>query len=611
MGDGVLVYFGYPQAHEDDAERAVRAGLDLVAAVGDLKTHASLQTRVGIATGLVVVGDLIGSGASQEQAIVGETPNLAARLQGIAEPNSVVIAEGTRRLVGNLFELEDLGAKDLKGIAGPVWPWAALRPASVESRFEAFHSTGTTELVGRDEELDLLLQCWSKAKTEEGQVVCLSGEAGIGKSRLTAALLERVANEPHTRLRYFCSPQHTDSALYPIISQIERAAGFAHEDTAQAKLDKLDAVLEQSFTPPQDAALLAELLSLPSDGRYPTLQLTPQQRRQQRLEALSAQPEALSRTRPVLMIFEDLHWIDPTSLEVLGRAVDRIRPFRMLLTLTCRPEFVAPWPKLLVTTVTVTRLGQPEIAAMIDNVAANKALPPNIRHNIIERTDGIPLFVEEMTKAVLELESETAAERTVATVPPAGQAVPATLHASLMARLDRLGPAKEVAQIGAAIGREFSHELIAAIALKSVPNLQTALDRLIEAGLLFSHGVPPHMTYLFKHALVRDAAYSTLLRGRRQALHRQIVSALEQDFPELVLSQPEMLAHHAAESGMLVEAIEYYLLAAKRATAAMNNKEAKAHLKRGMTLVELLPASDPRRATLVSRVGGAGWWWSS
>ena len=280
LGDGVLVYFGYPQAHEDDAERAVRAGLELVAAVGGLKTHAALQTRVGIATGLVVVGDLIGSGASQERAIVGETPNLAARLQGVAEPNRVVIAESTRRLLGNLFELQDLGAKDLKGVAGPVRAWAALRQSSVESRFEAMHATGLTDLVGREEELDLLLRRWSKAKTGEGQVVLLSGEAGIGKSRLTAALLQRLAGEPHTRLRYFCSRQHTDSAFYPIISQMERAAGLARDDTAQAKLDKLDAVLAQSFTSRQDAALLAEMLSLPNDGRYPTLELAAEQRRQ-------------------------------------------------------------------------------------------------------------------------------------------------------------------------------------------------------------------------------------------------------------------------------------------------------------------------------------------
>jgi class 3 adenylate cyclase len=612
MGDGVLIYFGYPQAHEDDAERAVRAGLELVAAVGGLKSHAPLQTRVGIATGLVVVGDLIGSGASQEQAIVGETPNLAARLQGIAEPNSVVIGESTRKLVGNLFELKDLGSQELKGISGAVTAWAALRPASVESRFDALHASGLTELVGREEELDLLLRRWSNAKTGEGQVVLLSGEPGIGKSRLTAALLERIGGEPHTRLRYFCSPQHTDSALYPIISQMERAAGFAHDDTAQAKLDKLDALLAQSFTQHQDATLLAAMVSLPNDGRYPTLELSPQQRRQKTLEALNTQLTALSKTNPVLMIFEDVHWIDPTSLEVLARSVDRTRMLAVLLIITYRPEFEPPWIGLPhVTAVTVNRLGEREIAALINRVAGNKALSANIRHDIIERTDGIPLFVEEMTKAVIEVESEEAAKRTVAIAPSARKVVPATLHASLMARLDRLGPAKEVAQIGAAIGREFSDELIAAIARKPGPELKTALDRLIEAGLLFGHGVFPHRTYLFKHALVRDAAYSTLLRGRRQELHDQIVSALQLNFPELVVSQPEVLAHHSAEAGALVEAIEYYVLAAKRATAAMNNKEAKAHLKRGTTLLEQLPASDLRRPKLISLVAGAGWWLSS
>ena len=412
MGDGVLIYFGYPQAHEDDAERAVRAGLELVAAVSDLKTHAALQTRVGIATGLVVVGDLIGSGASQEQAIVGETPNLAARLQGIAEPNSVVIAESTRRLVGSLFELEDLGAKDLKGVAGPVRAWAALRPSAVESRFEALHASGLTELVGREEELELLLRRWTKAKTGEGQVVLLSGEAGIGKSRLTAALMERLATEPYTRLGYFCSPQHTDSALYPIISQMERAAAFAHDDSAQAKLDKLDALLAQRFTPQEDAALFGEMLSLPNDGRYPVLELPPQLRRQKTLEALSKQIEALSKSSPVLMIFEDVQWADPTSMEALGRAIERIRTLNTLLVVTYRPEFEPPWiagPH--VTSVTLNRLGEREIAALIETVTGNTPLPANIRDGIIDRTDGIPLFVEEMTKAVMEAGPTKALER--------------------------------------------------------------------------------------------------------------------------------------------------------------------------------------------------------
>jgi class 3 adenylate cyclase/predicted ATPase len=596
MGDGVLIYFGYPHAHEDDAERAVRAGLELVAAIGALKTYAPLQTRVGIATGLVIVGDLIGSGASQEQAIVGETPNLAARLQGVAESNSVVIAESTRKLVGGLFELRDLGAQNLKGIAGPVRAWAALRPASVESRFDALHASGLTQLVGREEELELLLRRWSRAKSGEGQAVLLSGEAGIGKSRLTAALLERLVAEPHTRLRYFCSPQHTDSALYPIISQMERAAGFAHDDAALAKLDKLDAVLAQSLTPRQDATLFAEMLSLPNDGRYPALELLPQQRRQRTLEALTTQIEALSRLNPVLMIFEDAHWIDPTSLEALGRAVDRIRSLGVLLIITYRPEFEPPWiGRPHVTALTLNRLGEGEIAALIDGVTGNKALPAHIRRNIVERTDGIPLFVEEMTKAVLEAESEGDAQQTAAAVPPSALAVPASLHASLMARLDRLGSAKDVAQIGAAIGREFSHALLAAVMAEPGMDLQAALDRLVKAGLLFRQGVPPHASYLFKHALVQDAAYSTLLRDPRRALHARIAGTLEDQFAEISENHPELLARHFTEAGLIEKAALLWGKAGQRSLERSALVEAAAQFGRALGPMATLPGTPALR----------------
>ena len=590
MGDGVLIYFGYPQAHEDDAERAVRAGLELAAAVSSLKTHAALQTRVGIATGLVIVGDLIGSGASQEQTIVGETPNLAARLQGVAEPNRVVIAESTRRLLGNLFELEDLGAQSLKGVEEPMRAWVALRSSSIESRFEALHAGGVTELVGREEEMELLLRRWSRAKAGEGQVVLLSGEAGIGKSRLTAALLECLAGEAHTRLRYFCSPQHTDSALYPIISHMERAAGLEYYDASQTRLDKLDAALAQASTSVEDATLFAEMLSLPNDGRYPALELTSQQRRQRTLEALILQLEALTRKNPVLMIFEDVHWIDPTSLEALGRSVDRLKTLGVLLIVTFRPEFEPPWiGRPYVTALNINRLGDREIAAMIDRVTANKLLSESIRQNIIERTDGIPLFIEEMTKAVLEAGGEEATQRAVAAIPSPSIVVPASLHASLMARLDRLGHAKEVAQIGATIGREFSHALLATVARKSEAQLQSALDRLVVAGLLFRQGVAPNATYLFKHALVQDAAYGTLLREPRRALHARIAETLETEFAEIAENQPELLARHYTEAGLSQQAAGLWAKAGRRSLNRSALVEAVEQLTRALDQIATLP----------------------
>jgi class 3 adenylate cyclase/predicted ATPase len=592
LGDGVLVYFGYPQAHEDDAERAVRVGLELVATVVTLKTHASLKIRVGIATGLVVVGDLIGTGPG----IIGETPNLAARLQGVAEPNMVVIAESTRRLLGNLFELQDLGAKRLKGIEDPVRTWAALRSSAVGSRFDALRATRLTPLVGREEECELLLRRWLKAKAGEGQVVLLSGEAGIGKSRLTAALLERLAGEPYTRLRYFCSPQHLASAFYPFIGQMERAAGLTHDDSVQARLDKIDALLMQNTTSPQDSALIAEMLSLPNDGRYPVLALTPEQRRQRTLDALIAQMEALARRHPVLIIFEDAHWADPTSLELFDRVVGRIRTLHALLVVTLRPELAPPWSsRPHVTTLTLHRLTDGQIEEMVDDVVGHRLLPSRIRRAIIERSDGIPLFVEEMTKAVLEAGSEVPTSNADAAVAPPTHLVPVSLHASLMARLDRLGPAKMVAQIGAAIGREFSHSLLAAVASQTQAELESGLDRLMHAGLLFRRSAPPHAIYLFKHALVQDVAYSTLLRGQRRTLHGRIAEALEMQFGDIADSQSELLARHCTEAGLTAKAARQWAKAAYGSLARSALVEAADQFTRALAQLRALPMTSALR----------------
>ena len=592
LGDGVLAYFGYPQAHEDDAERAVRAALEAIAAVGALKLSVPLQTRIGIATGLVVVGDLIGSGEAQERGIVGETPNVAARLQALAEPNGVVIAESTRRLLGNLFELTDLGPQELKGIARAMRGFAVLQASPIESRFEAMHPGGLTALIGRKEELELLLRRWARAKRGEGQVVLLSGEAGIGKSRLSAALMEGLAAEPHTRLRYFCSPQETDSAFYPIIGQFERAARFAVGDTPQTKLEKLDALLAQTSTSKQDAALLAEMLLLPNDGRFPTLELAPEQRRQKTLDALGTQLESLARSNPVLLVFEDAHWADPTSLEAFGRIVDRVSTLRVLMIVTFRSEFDAPWiGQAHVTALALNRLGHRDVGKVIDAVLGTKLLPANVRQDIVERTDGIPLFVEEITKTVLEAESEGDAQRTAAAVPSSTVAVPASLHASLMARLDRLGAAKEVAQMGAAIGRDFPYALLAAVTGKPDAELGSALDRLIAAGLLFQQGVPPHATYLFKHALVQDAAYGTLLREPRRALHARIAEVLQSQFVDIADRQPELLARHCTEAGLIDKAAALWCKAGRQSLTRSAFIEAVAHFTRGLSQFEVLPVT--------------------
>jgi class 3 adenylate cyclase/predicted ATPase len=597
MGDGVLAYFGYPQAHEHDAEHAVRAALLIVEAAPRLETPAgaALHVRVGIATGIVVVGDLLGSGQAQERGVVGDTPNLAARLQSIAAPDGVVIAEGTRRLIGDLFELRDLGPQELKGVASPTRAYAALRESARESRFDALHADGLTALVGRGEETELLRRRWTRAKAGEGQVVLLSGEAGIGKSRLAAEFLQGLADEPHHRMRYFCSPQHADSALHPIIAQLERAAGFSRNDDPTTRLDRLDARLAASSTSREDAALLAELLSLPNDGRYPALELSPQQRRQRTLHALIAQTEALARQMPALMVFEDAHWADASSLETLSHLVDRIPSMRTLLFVTFRPEFAAPWVgRPHVTTLSINRLTQREAEALIDKVAGSEPLPAGVRQDIVERADGVPLFVEEMTKAVLEAGSEGAA-RAVAGLPSAALGVPASLHASLMARLDRLGEAKAVAQTGAAIGREFSYALLAAVTSESDTRLGGLLDRLVQAGLFYRRGSANHATYFFKHALVQDTAYGTLLREPRRALHGRIAGVLENRFPEVAENQPEILARHFADAGAMEKAASLWGKAGQRSLERSAPVEAEAQFKRALEAIAALPGAPRQR----------------
>jgi class 3 adenylate cyclase len=527
MGDGVLAYFGYPQAHEDDAERAVRAALALIEAVPALRSglDATLQVRIGIATGLVVVGDLTGEGDAQERGVVGDTPNLAARLQALAEPGQIVISNSTRRLTGGMFDYRDLGKVTLKGLAETVQAWQVLGASTVESRFEAQHETNLTPLVGREEELELLLRRWRQAVSGEGRVVLLSGEPGIGKSRLTVALEERIEVEPHTRLLHFCSPHHTDSAFYPEVTQLARAAAFDRHDTPDAKLEKLASLIDAPSGQESDLQLLAELLSIPTADRFAQLSWSPQRKKEKTFEALLRQVELLSRQRPVLAVYEDVHWIDPSSRELLDMAVERVARLRVLLVITFRSEFQPPWTgPAHVSTLNLSRLGRREGAALAALVASDHRLPDEIAAEIVERTDGVPLFVEELTKAVLEAGAGGEGSKTIASAPLFSLAVPATLHASLIARLDRLGPrAREIAQVAAVIGREFSYELLAPVAQKSDHDLRSALMGLTDAGLVFCRGTPPQATCLFKHALVRDATYGTLLRDQRQALHGRVV----------------------------------------------------------------------------------------
>jgi class 3 adenylate cyclase/predicted ATPase len=599
MGDGVLAYFGYPQAHEDAAEQATRAGLALVEAVASVQTDigTELHVRVGIATGTVVVGDLIGEDAAREEAVVGETPNLAARLQAQAEPDTVLIAGTTRSLLGELFEYRMLGKVPVKGSGDPVPVWQVTGTSAVDSRFEALHGTNLTPLVGREPEIALLLERWERAKEGDGQVVLLSGEPGIGKSRIVQELRGRLSDELYTRVSHYCSPYHTSSPLYPVIALLERAAGFDRTDTADAKLDKLEALLAPSATDVQEATrLLAAVLAIPADHRYPPLALTPQRQKQRTLELLVEQLAGLAGQRPVLAVYEDAHWIDPSTFELLGLVIQRVQRLPALVLITFRPEFVPPWTSHAhVTRLSLSRLTRRHGSDIALRVTGGRVLPAEVLEQIVSRTDGVPLFIEELTKAVVESGLlQDAGGRLELTGPLPPRAIPTTLYDSLMARLDRFAPVKEVAQIGAVFGREFSYQLLAAVIDIPAAQLDQALGQLVASELVFQRGTPPEAMYSFKHALVQDTAYQSLLRSKRHQLHAKIARMMEERFPEIAEARPELLAHHFTEAGLASQAIVYRQRAGERDLERSAYAEAISQLKQGLELLEALPDRPER-----------------
>jgi predicted ATPase len=602
MGDGVLCYFGYPQATENDAERAVRAGLKLVEAVPRLLNGGlTLQARVGIATGLVVVGDLIGEGVSQEQNVVGETPSLAARLQTLAEPGSVIIADGTRHLLGNRFDVIDLGNHELKGFKLPTRIWRVLGEADAEHRLNASRALGSRYLVGRGSELKHLLNRWETAKTGRGQVVLVTSEPGVGKSRLAHEIIDNLIASDTPRLLYYCSPFHTNSSLYPVLEQVQRAAGFTKDDDKDGKFTKLRTLIDRFGHSPKAIPILAYLLSLPGSEQHPNADLTPQRQREVTLTALADLVIDLARSTSVVIVVEDLQWIDPTSLALVDMLVDRVRSLPVLMILTFRTEFVARWQQDHISRLILDRLTHEETTELISELTHGEKLPAELTEQIIVKTDGIPLFIEELTKMILESGIIVrTGERYQLAVSDASLAVPSTLRDSLMARLDRLAPVKEVAQIGAAIGRRFSYDLLSAVTRWPHSALDIALKQLVEAGLIFESGTAPNSDYTFKHALVQDTAYDSLLRTRRRVLHSQIAKALQDHFPEVVSAQPEVLAHHYTGAGDLENAVRLWINAGRRSGERSSPREAIAHFETALEVLRALPETSVRDKTEVA-----------
>ena len=598
LGDGLLVYFGYPQAHEDDAQRAVRTGLGIVEAMATLNSSLGqrpgvrLAVRVGIHTGVVVVGEM-GSGGRQEQLALGDTPNITARLQGLAAPDTVVISAVTQRLIQGYFTCHDLESQTLKGVATPLQVYQVVRETEIQQRFDVAAARGLTPLVGREHEVGILRERWAQVQAGRGHIVVLSGEAGIGKSRLVQVVKDEIIGAATLRIEYRCSPYHQHSALYPVITHLERVLALRQDDTQEDRLGKLEEALRPYTLPLTEVVpLLAALLAVPLPASYPPLTLSPQRQRQKTLEALLAWLLALTERQPVLFVVEDLHWIDPSTLEFLTLLVDQGPTARLLTLLTCRPEFQPPWGlRTHLTPMALQRLPQSQVEAMIARVTGGKALPPVVLQQVVTKTDGVPLFVEELTKTVLEsdLVRETE-EHYELTGPLPPLAIPATLHDSLMARLDRLATVKAVAQLGAVLGRTFAYELLQAVTPLDEASLQQALVRLVDAELLYQRGIPPQATYLFKHALIQDAAYQSLLKSSRQQYHQRIAQVLEAQFPGLVETQPELVAQHYTAAGCAEQAVLYWQRAGQQASDRSANLEAISHLTTG---IELL--TDPAR----------------
>lgn len=604
MGDGMLVYFGYPQAHEHDAERAVHAGLailDTVKALHHDNPHpeVGIAARIGIATGHVVVGELMGQDTAKERSVFGETPNLAARLQALATPNQLIIDPVTKRLVGNEFEFLDLGTMSLKGFDIPIQAWQVLSIRLSASRFESHRSSHLANFVGREQEIALLLGRWREAVDGEGQVVLLCGEAGIGKSRIANSLCDRLADDRYQMIQFQCSPYHTNTALYPATTFLRQAAGLASQDSAQAQLEKLDAMARESgIENPVTVSLLADLLSIQGDHRYPPLNVSSEKRKDMTLEALVHYLERLADRSPVLLILEDAHWLDPTTLDLMTRIIGRIRQMRVLLLITFRPDFKPVWAEYShVTSLTLSRLPRRQSAELVVAMTGGKALPPEVQQAILAKADGVPLYIETLTENVLgsELLTEENGAFTLKG-PLKGLPIPDSLQALLMERVDRLGSAKEIVQTGAAIGREFTYELLQATVEVPDSELRNALDLFVASGLVFQEGEIPLATYHFKHALVQEAAYSTLPKKPRQVLHARIAKTLESRFPEWVNMEPELLAYHYEQAGLTGSAVDYWHRAARRDAERSANIEALNHFNRALDLLKELPQGSERNA---------------